>query len=69
MHMRFSSLTDQKCADWSAYWLFLNYRPLDKFRYTAGGIAKYGAKKSIFVNIDSYVDNTLSIIDMDFLYR
>ena len=48
MHMRFSSLTDQKCADWSA---------------------KYGAKKSIFVNIDSYVDNTLSIIDMDFLYR
>ena len=49
----------------STYWQFFFYRPPGKFRYTTREITKMWRQE---LDIYMYM-NTLSMIDMDFLYR
>ena len=63
--MHFLSPTDEKCAKSSTFWQFFYYRPPGKFRYTAGKIVKMWCQEHISI----YIDITLSIIDVDFLYQ
>ena len=73
-YTRFLSPTDLKCAESSTYWQFFYYRPPGKFRWTsvpfrqtAGDIAKMWCLKHMSLSLYIYI--SLSIIDMDLLYR
>ena len=67
-YTRFLSPSDQKCVESSAFWQFFYYFPASKFRYTAREIVKMWCQEfDMYQYI--YIDITLSISDMDFLYQ
>ena len=65
-YARFLSPTDQKYAESSTHWQFLDYRPPVNFDWYT---LKCEAKNSTSIYLYIYIYITLSIIDMDFLYR
>ena len=75
-YTRFLSPTDHKCVESSTYWQFFYYRPPGKFRWTSVNhfdkqreISLKCDAKNIHLSLSIYIYITLSIINMDLLYR